>query len=140
MADKAHEQHILPIRLYLKIGLALLLLTALTVWVAQYHLGEWNLIVAMAVAATKGTLVALFFMHLKYTNRIYTVVFVGALLMLAVFIVLTMFDTMSRDSIYELKAHPIDNRAVIYEHDTAAVAPSDSAAAISADTVGTPGH
>ena len=96
MSEK-HHHHVLPISTYLTVGSALLLLTFVTVWVAQYHFGEWNLIVAMAVATVKATLVLLFFMHLKYDNKLYTFAFLISIAFLAVFIVLTMLDTMKRD-------------------------------------------
>lgn len=139
MAQHEHN-HILPFSLYMKVGAALLVLTGVTVWVAQYHLGEYNLIVAMIIALTKGSLVALFFMHLKYTSKLFSVVFVGALLMLAVFISLTMADTMSRDTINPEEAHPINREAIIYRQadSTAAAAPSHSAPAEPAES--TEGH
>jgi cytochrome c oxidase subunit 4 len=49
---------------YFLVWAALLLLTVLTIVVGRINLGEGNLIVALAIALTKGTLVALFFMHL----------------------------------------------------------------------------
>ena len=120
------QHHIIPLRTYLNVAMALLGLTVITVWVAQYDLGPVNLVVAMVIAVTKGTLVAMFFMHLKYTNKLYATVFIGALLMLAVFIVFTMFDTMSRGDIYAIKSGPINDRAVIYRQDSAASAPADT--------------
>jgi cytochrome c oxidase subunit IV len=96
MSDK-QQHHVLPLSTYLSVGGALLVLTLITVWVAQYQLGEWNLIVAMAVAATKATLVLLFFMHLKYDNKMYAFTFLIAVVFLAIFIVFTMLDTMTRD-------------------------------------------
>jgi cytochrome c oxidase subunit 4 len=121
------QHHIIPLRTYLNIAMALLGLTIVTVWVAQYDLGPVNLVVAMLIAVTKGTLVAMFFMHLKYTNKLYATVFIGALLMLAVFIVFTMFDTMSRGDIYAIKNGPINDRAIIYGHDSTTAAPADTA-------------
>jgi cytochrome c oxidase subunit IV len=44
--------------------LALALLTALTFGLSTVALGHWSLILALSIAATKGTIVALFFMHL----------------------------------------------------------------------------
>jgi cytochrome c oxidase subunit 4 len=137
MAKQNHTDHILPFSLYMKVGATLLLLTGLTTWVAQIQLGEFNLVVAMVIAATKGSLVALFFMHLKYTNRIFAAVFVGALLMLAVFIVFTMFDTMSRGTLYQFEAHPIDSQAVIYRQADSTAVP---AAAPAADSAASQGH
>ena len=115
MAAQETTDHILPLGLYLKVGGTLLALTVITVWVAQYDLGALNLIVAMTIACVKATLVALFFMHLKYASKLYSVVLVGALLMVAVFIVFTMFDTLTRGRVYEIKAAPINPNAVIYE-------------------------
>lgn len=110
MSGKEHTHHILPLGVYLKIGATLLILTVITVWVAQYNLGEANLLVAMLIAGIKASLVALFFMHLKYDNKLFAAVFVGALLFLAAFIVFTMFDTMARGEIDEEKAMPFNNQ------------------------------
>jgi caa(3)-type oxidase subunit IV len=96
MSEKQHH-HVLPLSTYLTVGATLLFLTFVTVWVAQYQFGEWNLIVAMAVAVVKATLVLLFFMHLKYDNKLYTFAFLISIAFLAVFITLTMIDTMTRD-------------------------------------------
>ena len=115
--DTSHHEHIhiTPIRTYLGVAGALLFLTAITVWVAGHDYGEWNLIVAMAVAATKAILVAMFFMHLLYDNKLYLMVFVGSILFLTIFIIFTMFDTLRRDDIYEYVEKPINPKAVIYE-------------------------
>ena len=91
------KPHVLPLSTYLMVGSALLVLTFVTVMVAQYQFGEWNLIVAMAIAAVKATLVLLFFMHLKYDNKLYTYAFLISIAFLAVFITFTMIDTMTRD-------------------------------------------
>src|SRR3990172_6365956 len=101
------HHHILPLRVYFGVAAALLVFTVITVVVAQFQLGEFNLLIAMIIAAIKATLVALFFMHLKYDNRIYAVVFVGSLMFLAVFIIFTMFDTLRRGDIYDEVAHPL---------------------------------
>lgn len=96
MSDHS-KPHVLPLSTYLMVGSALLVLTFVTVAVAQFHFGEWNLIVAMAVAAVKATLVLMFFMHLKYDNKLYLFAFLISIAFLAVFIVFTMLDTMARD-------------------------------------------
>jgi cytochrome c oxidase subunit 4 len=113
-STKGHH-HILPLKVYLTIGAVLLLATAVTVIVAQFDFGPFNLLVAMLIAATKATLVALYFMHLKYDHKLYMFVFVGGALFLAVFIVLTMFDTQRRDDLESIVARPISDQAVIYQ-------------------------
>jgi cytochrome c oxidase subunit 4 len=52
--------------MYLSVFAALLVFTAITVWVAGVDLGPLNTPVALGIAVTKGTLVILFFMHVKY--------------------------------------------------------------------------
>ncbi|MBC8042791.1 MAG: cytochrome C oxidase subunit IV family protein [Rhizobacter sp.] len=97
--------HITPLWVYLAIGGTLLALTAITVGVAGINFGGgWNLVIAMIVATVKASLVAFYFMHLKYDKKIYTIFFFSAILFLAIFIVFTMFDTLNRGAIYEQKA------------------------------------
>lgn len=109
-----HTHHILPLKLYLSVGTALLALTVLTVVVARMELGVFNTILAMVIAVTKASLVALFFMHLKYDSRLYTVVFLGSLAFLGLFIILSMADTETRGEIDPIREHPIVRDAVIY--------------------------
>lgn len=49
----------------LLVGVGLLALTTLSYALSHLHLGTWGLVVAMAIAVTKATLVAFFFMHLS---------------------------------------------------------------------------
>jgi cytochrome c oxidase subunit 4 len=125
------QHHVLPLSTYLSVGGALLVLTVITVMVAQYQLGEWNLIVAMAIAATKATLVLLFFMHLKYDNKMYAFTFLIAVVFLAIFITFTMLDTMTRD---EYGRGSID-RQVQYKSAPAHQGEAAAPAGISADSV-----
>jgi cytochrome c oxidase subunit 4 len=108
------ETHIQPVKLYLGIAVALLILTITTAVVAQIPLGPYNLVVAIAIATTKALLVALFFMHLFYDSKFYLVIFSMAIIFLGLFIILTMFDTMRRGDIYPAVAKPIQEESYIY--------------------------
>lgn len=121
-ASQSHH-HILPLRLYLTIGAILLVMTGITVWVAQHDYGPANLLVAMCIAAFKAMLVVLYFMHLKYDHRLYLAIFTFAILFLAVFIILTMYDTMRRSEINPIRSGQIDSKAVIYQSDSLSVTP-----------------
>jgi cytochrome c oxidase subunit 4 len=72
---------------------ALLTLTAVTVVSSRLDLGPFNIVLALAIAALKATLVALFFMHLRYEHRFQAVVFVTALFFAALFVGFVVFDT-----------------------------------------------
>jgi cytochrome c oxidase subunit 4 len=88
-----HGPHVLPPRVLLGTAAALLALTAVTVAVARVDLGAVNVAVALGVATVKATLVALFFMHLKYEHRFHLVVLVGATLFAVLFASFVLFDT-----------------------------------------------
>ena len=62
--------HIVPVRTYVLVFLALLFGTWLTVFAAGQDFGPFNTVVAMGIAITKATLVVLFFMHVKYSTRL----------------------------------------------------------------------
>lgn len=139
MSD-AHAHHITPLKIYYSVAAALLLFTSITVIVAQFDFGPWNMVVAMAVAGFKALLVALFFMHLYYDNKLYMIVFCSSLLFLAIFIILTMYDTETRGRIYHQKEHPIQAEAIIYRTTTPttpmALHAADSSALEDIDTTG----
>jgi cytochrome c oxidase subunit 4 len=66
-----------PVRVYILVYIALLLLMVLTVVVAEFHLGSMGILVAFTIAAIKAVLVLLYFMHLRYSSRL-TWLFAGA--------------------------------------------------------------
>lgn len=94
----AHENHITGPKTYSAVLLGLLVLTIITVWVAQFDFGSLNTVVALLIASMKGTLVALFFMHLRH-DKFNAVIFVGGLLFLAVFLIFTLFDIGTRQTV-----------------------------------------
>ncbi len=73
----------------------LLVLTALTVGATVIDFGgAANLWIAVFIATVKATLVALYFMHLRYDRPFNAVVFVAALLFVLLFVGLTLTDTL----------------------------------------------
>lgn len=65
------HNHIMPFATNLKVFIGLVALTVFTVWSAKtIDLGRnGNLILAMAIASVKGSLVLLWFMHLKGDSK-----------------------------------------------------------------------
>jgi cytochrome c oxidase subunit 4 len=84
--------HVVPLWLLAAVFGALLMLTGLTVAVAQVDLGNLNLYLALAIAAAKASLVVLFFMHLYWDRPFNAMVFVGCLLFVSLFIGITLTD------------------------------------------------
>jgi len=108
-AEGAAAPHVLPTGLYWKIWGSLVALTVVTVAVSYGDFGSLNLIVALAVATAKASLVALFFMHLLYDKRFNAAVFVSGLAFLAVLIGLTMADTEFRGYADPIEAYKAKN-------------------------------
>jgi cytochrome c oxidase subunit 4 len=92
----AGSDHVVSIKLYIGIFLALMMLTALTVAVAFVDLGLLNTVLALGVAVTKATLVVLFFMHVKYSSRLTWLVVASGFVFLAIMLAFTMADIVSR--------------------------------------------
>jgi cytochrome c oxidase subunit 4 len=88
--------HVVPVRTYLLVFLALLLLTATTTFAAFVDLGPLNNVIALGIAALKATLVVLFFMHVKYSSRLIPLVVIAGLFWLLILIVLTLTDYAAR--------------------------------------------
>lgn len=90
------SEHIVPVRVYIAIFAALMILTAATIFVATFNLGPLNTIVALAIAVSKAILVILFFMHIRYSSRLTQVVVASGVFWLLIMIVLVMADYLSR--------------------------------------------
>jgi cytochrome c oxidase subunit 4 len=85
--------HPVPAPFMVKILLALLVLTVITVVVSYIELGNANLFVAMIVASIKASLVALFFMHLRWDKPFNGLILIGSFLFLGIFIGFALLDT-----------------------------------------------
>ncbi len=85
--------HIVPVRILFTTAMMLLILTVVTVAVAKIDFGDFNIWFALGIAVAKGSLVLLFFMHLKYDRPFNGLVFVASLAFVALFISLALTDT-----------------------------------------------
>jgi cytochrome c oxidase subunit 4 len=88
--------HVVSWRVYLAVFLALCAFTVLTVWVAGHDFGALNTPIALAIAAAKATLVVLYFMHVRYASRLTTLMLATGLAFLALLMLLTASDYISR--------------------------------------------
>ncbi len=92
-AAPGHAPHVLPPRVLLGTAGALLALTAVTVTTSRLELGAASVVVALAIAATKAALVALFFMHLRYEGQFLAVILGASALFVTLFVTFVVFDT-----------------------------------------------
>ena len=74
------SEHIVPVKVYVVIFLALLVGTGLTVVAAFYNFRwQFNTVIALTIASVKATLVVLYFMHVRYSPRLVWVIVASAL-------------------------------------------------------------
>jgi cytochrome c oxidase subunit 4 len=98
MGDHAeHSEHIVSAGLYWLIWAILIVCTVLTAWIATVDLGKFNTVVALAIATFKASIVALIFMHVKYTSEKMTkAILISAVFWLLLLLVLSLADYSSR--------------------------------------------
>ena len=84
---------------YFAIFAALLVLTAGTVQAAFLDLGIFNNVVMLGIAVTKGTLVVLYFMHVRYGPRLVWVLAAGGFAWLAILVGFTLADYVTRGAV-----------------------------------------
>ncbi len=107
-----HEKHHGPtVKMYFAIFFALAILTVVTVLAARFDFapmlgvsmgGFANNVIALSIAFTKATLVVLFFMHVKYENKLVGLAVVSSVIWLSFLILITISDYLTRTSSWHL--------------------------------------
>ncbi len=85
-----------PVRTYVLVAIALLVLTASTIGVSFIPLGPFHLAAALVFAIAKAVLVVMFFMHARYSHPVARLVIIVALLWLGILLVGTLDDYLTR--------------------------------------------
>ncbi len=90
------EQHVVPVKVYIAVFLALVFFTLTTVAAAFIDMGPFNNVVMLGIAVAKASLVVLFFMHVKYSSRMIPLIAVAGVFWLLILFSITMSDYMTR--------------------------------------------
>lgn len=88
--------HIVPVRVYLGVFVALMVLMTATVVAAYFDLGIFNNVVALVIAMAKTSLILLYFMHLRYSSRLTQVFAAVGFLFLVILVAGTVNDYLTR--------------------------------------------
>ncbi len=91
MSDK-QTAHIFDYKSLFYVLVALLILTGITIGVSSIDFGKMNVWIALLIASVKGTLVLMFFMHMKYEGKLFILSFITTLFFLAIMISFTFWD------------------------------------------------
>jgi len=115
----AHGHVIIPMRVLVGVLMALLVFTLVTVFASRFEImliedfgvpiPHWvNVAVALSIALVKSTLVAMYFMQLRYDNPLNTLVLLFCLFAFSLFLGFSTLDLGTRDVVYPWKAGEIE--------------------------------
>ncbi len=104
-AEEHAGHHVTPLNVYVKIIIALMILTVITVAVAYVDMGIMNAPVAMFVASLKAILVLMYFMGLKYDSKLNLAVFASSIIGLALLIGFSTTDVLARKKQMKFQEH-----------------------------------
>lgn len=93
------SEHIVSPKIYLVIFLTLMAGTGMTVWAAFHNFGLFNIVIALAIASFKATLVVLYFMHARYSPKRTQLVILCSIFWLGIMLVLTLADYSMRSPV-----------------------------------------
>ena len=96
----SEQHHITPVKTLITVGVALAILTVITVGVGFMQLPPpYNVIFSIGIAVVKASLVAMFFMNLYWDKKFNALVLVISIIFLSALVGITMLDTMFRHAI-----------------------------------------
>ena len=93
------QGHVDSVRTYTLVFLGLIAATVATTAVAFVDLGPFSVVAALTIAVCKMLLVALFFMHVRHSDKLTRLVLVGGLLWLGILIFFTLADFVTRGAV-----------------------------------------
>jgi cytochrome c oxidase subunit 4 len=104
--ETAHSHiHIPAVGTLVAVFVALICFTFITAWVATIDMGgEWNILIALAIACTKASLVAWIFMGVRYTSQLTKLFCVAGIVFLSILLFFTFSDYGTRSWTYHGKA------------------------------------
>jgi cytochrome c oxidase subunit 4 len=87
-----NNSHIVGMKTFVLVWIALLILTGVTIIAAHMHMGAWSMLANILIASIKASLVLWFFMHLKYEGRLFRWMIFIPIMTISIIIGLTFFD------------------------------------------------
>ena len=90
------NHHIVPYKIYALVLGILVILTGISVAVTHIELGALTVAIALLIATVKSSLVLIFFMHLKFDNKLFTIMLGGVVLLMVIVVIVTFLDYLYR--------------------------------------------
>jgi cytochrome c oxidase subunit 4 len=92
----SEKNHIIPYRTLIFILVGLIALTLTSVALTQIYLGTLTVVLALLIAAIKSSFVLRIFMHLKFENKMFSILVIAVVLLLCIVIIITFLDYLYR--------------------------------------------
>ena len=89
-------KHIISYRSFLMVLALLIVLTLISVALTQISLGTLTVAIALLIAAVKSSFVLRIFMHLKFENRMLSIMVITVILIICAVIIITLLDYLYR--------------------------------------------
>ncbi len=96
--------HVSSAKTLVLVWIALVCLTWTTVGISYIELGEWNVVVALAIALIKASLVGWIFMGVRFSTKLTRLFVVAGLVWLGMMILITSGDYQTRE--WDYHPHP----------------------------------
>lgn len=106
VVDHSHHTHVSGFSTFLRVYGALCFLTIITVAASRVDFGPANMLIAVAIATVKASLVMTFFMHLKWDTAMNNIAFIGSFIFLSLLFLFTMADVATRGMAEPLQMSP----------------------------------
>jgi caa(3)-type oxidase subunit IV len=87
---------VVAVRVHVVVWLVLLALTGINIALSPLRLGGWSGALSLLIAAVQAVLIAMFLMHLRWSPPLVRMIAFAALLWLAILIVGTLDDVLTR--------------------------------------------
>ena len=92
MEQKNTQHTAAGFKTYIITWITLVILTAATIAVTKFHMGELSIVVALLIASLKSVLILYIFMHLRYENWFFKLAFLLPILVFVLSIGFTFLD------------------------------------------------
>ncbi len=106
--DESLKTHVCSGGQFFGVYIALLFLTIVTVGVSYFDFGDFNMLIAMAIASCKAALVMAIFMHLRWDTPINNIAFIGSLIFLSLLFLFTVADFSTRSDMEPVHGIPAE--------------------------------
>jgi cytochrome c oxidase subunit IV len=105
------HHHVSSSAMFFGVLMTLLVLTIVTVAASRFDFGSANMLIAMAIASVKASLVIAIFMHVKWDTAINKIVFLSSFLFLSLLFIFTLADLATRRMDHEMHTvrTPVDS-------------------------------